>query len=257
MPTGELCEACLAGKQRRTPFPQQAKFRAEEPLELVHADLCGAISPATPAGRRFFLLLVDDYSRFMWLVLLTSKDEAASALTRFQAEAQTESRRQLRTRSGGEFTSKALAAHFATTGVKRHLTTPYSPQQNGVVERRNQTMVGMARSMMKAKKLSSFFWGEAVTTVMYVLNRSFTCSVEDRTPYEAWHGRKPSVEHLRVFGCVAHVKTARPHLRKLVDRSTPMIFIGYEQGTKAYRVYDPTTRRVHISRDVAFDEAAS
>ena len=84
---GELCEACLAGKQRRAPFPQQAKYRAEEPLELVHADLCGTITPPTPGGRRYFLLLVDDYSRFMWLVLLTSKDEAATALKRFQAEA--------------------------------------------------------------------------------------------------------------------------------------------------------------------------
>jgi transposase InsO family protein len=118
--TGELCQTCLAGKQRRAPFPQQAKFRAEEPLELVHADLCVAITPPTPGGRRFFLLLVDDHSRFMWLVLLTSKDEAATALRRFQAEAQTESRRKLRTLRtdrGGEFTSHALAAHFAETGV--------------------------------------------------------------------------------------------------------------------------------------------
>jgi transposase InsO family protein len=259
-PTGELCEACLAGKQRRTPFPQQAKFRAEEPLELVHADLCGAITPPTPAGRRYFLLLVDDHSRFMWLVLLSTKDEAAAALKRFQAEAQTEARRQLRTLRtdrGGEFTSSTLAAHFADTGVKRHLTAPYSPQQNGVVERRNQTVVGMARSMMKAKNLPSFFWGEAVTTAVYVLNRSFTRSVEGKTPYEAWYGKKPSVEHLRVFGCVAHVKSARPLLRKLDDRSTPMIFIGYEPGSKAYRVYNPVTRRVHISRDVVFDEGES
>jgi transposase InsO family protein len=139
-PTDELCEACLAGKQRRTPFPQKAKFRAEEPLELVHADLCGAITPPTPGGRRYFLLLVDDCSRFMWLMLLSSKDEAAAALKRFQAEAQMEARRKLRTLRtdrGGEFTSKALAAHFTETGVKRHLTAPYAPQQNGVVERRN------------------------------------------------------------------------------------------------------------------------
>ena len=84
-PTGELCQACLAGKQRRTPFPQQSKFRAGEPLELVHADLCGAITPPTPGERRYFLLLVDDYSRYIWLVLLSTKDEAGAALKRFQA----------------------------------------------------------------------------------------------------------------------------------------------------------------------------
>lgn len=260
VPTGELCEACLAGKQRRTPFPKQAKFRAEEPLELVHADLCGAISPPTPGGRRYFLLLVDDHSRFMWLVLLATKDGAAEALKRFQAEAQTEARRKLRTLRtdrGGEFTSNALAAHFAHTGVKRHLTAPYAPQQNGVVERRNQTVVGMARSMMKAKKMPNYFWGEAVTTAVYVLNRAYTSSVDGRTPYEAWHGKKPTVEHLRVFGCVAHVKSARPFMRKMDDRSTPMVFIGYEPGSKAYRVYHPATRRVHITRDVVFDESAS
>jgi hypothetical protein len=126
-----------------------------------------------------------------------------------------------------------------------------------VVERRNQTVVGMARSMMKAKKLPSFLWGEAVTTAVYVLNRTFTRSVDGRTPYEAWHRRKPSVEHFRVFGCIAHVKSARPFLRKLDDRSTPMVFIGYEPGSKAYRVYDPATRRVHVTRDVVFDETAS
>jgi hypothetical protein len=82
-PTGELCEACLAGKQRRTPFPQQAKYRADERLELVHADLCGPISPPTPGGRRYFLLLVDDYSRYMWLDLLSAKDETGVTLKRF------------------------------------------------------------------------------------------------------------------------------------------------------------------------------
>jgi hypothetical protein len=111
--------------------------------------------------------------------------------------------------------------------------------------------------MMKAKKMPSHFWGEAVTTAVYVLNRAYTRSVDGKTPYEAWYGKKPSVEHLRVFGCVAHVKSAKPFLRKLDDRSTPMVFIGYEQGTKAYRLFDPATSRVHVSRDVVFDEAAS
>jgi transposase InsO family protein len=206
----------------------------------VHADLCGAITPATPAERRYFLLLVDDQSRYMWLVLLTAKDEAATtALKRSQAEVQTEANRKLhtlRTDRGGEFTSSALAAHFADTGVKRHLMAPYSSQQNGVVKRRNQTVVGMARSMLKDNGMPNFLWGEAVTTAVYLLNRSFTRSVDGKTPYKAWHGRMPNVEHLRVFGCVVHVKSTRPFLRKLNDRSTPVVFIGYEQGSKAYRV---------------------
>jgi hypothetical protein len=104
----QLCEACLAGKHRRAPFPQVAKYRATAPLELVHGDLCGPISPATPAGNRYFLLLVDDYSRFMWIKLLRTKDEAADAIRQFQAGAEVESRHTLRvfrTDRGGEFTA--------------------------------------------------------------------------------------------------------------------------------------------------------
>ena len=115
----QLCEACLTGKQRRTSFPQQSTYRASDRLELVHVDLCGPIAPAKPGGRRYFLLLVDNYSRFMWATLLTSKDEATGALARFQAAAEAESGRRLRTLrtdQGDEFTSGAFAAHCAETG---------------------------------------------------------------------------------------------------------------------------------------------
>ena len=108
--------------------------------------------------------------------------------------------------------------------MQRHLTAPYTPQQNGVVERRNQTLLDMARSMLKAKQVPNLFWGEAVLTAAFILNRSFTRSVDGMTSYEAWYGRKPDVRFLRIFGCVGHVKVAGPHLRKLDDRSTPMVF---------------------------------
>ncbi|CAA0809125.1 cysteine-rich RLK (RECEPTOR-like protein kinase) 8, partial [Striga hermonthica] len=140
---GELCDSCLAGKQRRLPYPKAAKYRAANVLELVHGDLCGPITPATHGGRRYFLLLVDDCSRFMWLQLLTSNDQAAEAIKRFQARAEAESGKRLRvlrTDRGGEFTSVEFAAYCANQGVMRHHTAPYSPQQNGVVDRRNQTV---------------------------------------------------------------------------------------------------------------------
>lgn len=110
--------------------------------------------------------------------------------------------------------------------------------------------------MLKAKGLPGVFWGEAVTTVVYLLSRSSSKSTSGKTPYELWTGSPPGVHHLRTFGCVAHVKVTTPNLKKLDDRSRRMIFVGYEPGSKAYRVYDPATRRVHISRDVVFDEAA-
>jgi transposase InsO family protein len=152
----QLCDSCLAGKQRRHTFPATTKYRAPNLLELVHADLCGPITPETPGSKRSFLLIVDDKSRFMWLVLLASKDQAGQALIQFQARAEVESGRKLgtlRTDRGEEFTARAFAEHCAEYGVQRHLTAPYTPQQNGVVERRNQTVLGMARSMMKAKKV--------------------------------------------------------------------------------------------------------
>ena len=98
------------------------------------------------------------------------------------------------------------------------------------------------------------FWGEAVATAVYLLNRSLTKSVRGMTPYQAWHGRKPNVQHLRTFGCVAHVKRIGPGMNKLSDRSSQMIFIGYEQGSKAYRLYDPSKRKLVVSRDVVFEE---
>jgi transposase InsO family protein len=115
-------------------------------------------------------------------------------------------------------------------GIRRELTAPYSPQQNGVMERRNQSVMAVARCMMKAKHLPNIFWGEAVTCTMYLLNRTMSKSTRGKTPYELWTGSKPAVNHLRVFGCVAHVKNTRPHLKKLDDRSHPMILLGMNLG---------------------------
>ncbi|EEC81933.1 hypothetical protein OsI_25798 [Oryza sativa Indica Group] len=254
----QVCEACLAGKQRRAPFPQQALHRATEPLALLHGDLCGPVMPATPSGNRYFPLLVDDYSRYMWLVLLATKDVAPDAMKRVQAAAERKSGsklRALRTDRGGEFTVGHFTEYCAELGLRRELTAPYSPQQNGVVECRNQSVVSTARSMLKAKGLPGMFWGEAVNTAVYLLNRCSSKSIDGKTPYELWNRVTPAVHHLRTFGCVAHVKVTAP-TKKLDDRSRPMIFVGYEPGSKAYRVYDPATRRVHVSRDVVFDEEA-
>jgi transposase InsO family protein len=195
----------------------------------------------------------------MWICLLSTKDAAADAIKRVQAAAERKTEKKLlalRTDRGGEFAATDFVKYCAELGVHRQLTAPYSPQQNGVVERQNQTVVGTARSMMKAKALPGVFCGEAVTTAVYLLNRSSSKSVQGKTPYELWTGSTPGVQHLRTFGCIAHVKTTTPHLKKLDDRSRRMIFVGYEPGSMAYRAYDPVAERVTISRDVVFDEAA-
>jgi hypothetical protein len=253
----QVCDGCLVGKQRCLPFPAASKFRARQQLELVHTDLCVPITPETPGGKKLFLLVIDDMSRYMWLVLLATKDEAATAIIRLQARAKAEVGHKLgmlRTDRGGEFMARAFGEYCAGQGIQRHLTASYTPQQNGMVERRNQTVLGMAQCMLKVMGVPGRFWGEAVTTAVFVLNCALMRSLENQTPYEAWYGTKPAVHFLRTFGCVAHVKRTGGHLRKLDDSSTPMVFIGYEPGTKAYRLYNPVTDRVHVSRDVVFKE---
>jgi hypothetical protein len=222
----------------------------------MHGDLCGPVTPVTPAGRRYFLLLIDDLSRYMWVVVLGSKGEAADAIRYAQATAEVECGRNLRvlrTDNGGEFTAAEFALYCMDEGVQRHYSAPYNPQQNGVVEQRNQMVVGMTRALLKQRGMPAVFWGEAVVTVVYILNRSPTKTLNGRTPYEAWHGRKPVVSHLQVFGCLTFGKELG-HIGKLDNRSTPGVFIGYTEGLKAYRILDPWTQHVRTMCDVVFDE---
>jgi hypothetical protein len=150
-----------------------------------------------------------------------------------------------------------MAAEFMSycmnEGVQHHYSMPYSLQQNGVVEWRNQTVVGMARALLKQRGMPAVFWGKAVVMAVYILNRSPTKALNSRTSYEAWHGRKPAVSHLRVFGRLAFGKEFG-HIGKIDDRSTPGVFIGYAEGSKAYCILDPGTQHVRTTRDVVFNE---
>ena len=251
----EVCAHCISGKHSRASF-LPSSYRALSVLELLHMDICGPISPQTIGGKRYFLLIVDDYSRCMWVALLKEKSEALEKFLRFKSKAEAEKGekiKSIRSDRGGEFTSDEFKELCDRSGIKKQLTAPYTPQQNGVVERKNRTIMGLVRSMLKEKELPLELWGEAVSTCVYVLNRSSTKGVKGKTPYEKWNKRKPNVSHLRVFGSVVFVKTTG-RLSKLEDRSKCMVFLGYEAGSKAYRCLDPVTFKIHISRDVIFDE---
>ena len=172
-----LCDGCLIGKQRLTPFPSQASYRFSESLELVHDDIWGPIKLATSGGKTLFLLLVDDKSRFMWLILLQAKSEAAEAIKGTQAQAEVECWKKMRvlcTDRGEEFTSASFDKYCDELGMQRHLTAPYSPQQNGVVECQNQTIFRTTRSLLMMARMPRRFWGEEVRTTVYLLNRSPT-----------------------------------------------------------------------------------
>ncbi|CAL5412844.1 unnamed protein product [Camellia sinensis] len=203
----ELCEGCIYGKQTRKSFPVGKARRASTCLELIHADLCGPMQTKSFGGSRYFLLFTDDYSRMSWVYFLENKSEAFEKFKHFKAKVEKQSGfcvKVLRTDRGGEFLSKDFDLFCEENGIQRELTTPYTPEQNGVAERKNRTVVEMARSMLQAKGLSNGFWAEAVATSVYLLNLSPTRAVMNRTPVEAWRGTKPSVSHLRVFGCIAY-----------------------------------------------------
>jgi hypothetical protein len=207
-----------------------------------------------PSSNKYFLLLVDDMSRYMWLRLLSSKDQAPSEIKNFHVVVEVETGKKLkvlRTNRGSKFTSMEFGQYCAERGIERQLTAHYSPQQNGVVEWRNQSVVAMAQCMLKVKGLPGYIWGEAVSTAVHILNHA----LDDKTSYEAWHGEVPAVHYLRTFGCIAHLKLTWPNLKKLNDWSRKVIFIGYEAESKAYLCYDHIDQRVIISRDVIFDEA--
>ena len=252
-----VCGSCLLGKQARQSFPQATTFRAEKVLELIHGDLCGPITPTTSAGNRYIFVLIDDHSRYMWTILLKEKSDALEKFKVFKERVEQETKERIqtfRTDRGGEFVSEEFNKYCKESGIRRHLTAPYSPQQNGVVERRNRTMMEMTRSCLKHMALPNWLWGEGIRHSTYLLNRIATRALKDLTPYEAYRGKKPNVSHLRVFGCICYAKIESKLLKKLDDRSRLLVHLGTEPGSKAYRLLDPQTRRIVVSRDVVFDE---
>ncbi|KAH9697695.1 hypothetical protein KPL71_023716 [Citrus sinensis] len=160
----------------------------------------------------------------------------------------------MRSDRGGEFTSKEFVEFCETNGIRRPLTVPRSPQQNGITERKNRTILDMARSMLKSKRLPKEFWAEAVACAVYLSNRSPTRSVWGKTPQEAWSGRKLGITHLRVFESIAHVHVPDKSRAKLDDKSEKFIFIGYDNNPKGYKLYNPNNGKIMINRDVVFDE---
>jgi hypothetical protein len=189
--------------------------------------------------------------------VLKKKSEALEVFKAFKAKVEKKHRRSikaLRTDGGGEYTSKEFAAFLRKNGIEKEITAPYTPQENIVSERANQTIVGRAGCMLFDAGLAKKFWAEAVRTAVYLKNFSMTVAVTGNTPFEAWHGSKPDLRHLRVFGCLAFIRAPKEKRRKWDNQAIQGIFIGYYSTTKQYRVYDPATARLHTSRDVVFRE---
>jgi transposase InsO family protein len=251
------CTDCISGKQQRDAIPKQAKWRASEKLQLIHSDICGPINPISNGGKRYFITFTDDYCRKTWVYFMKEKSEAFATFKTYKALVENESGcmiKCLRTDRGGEYTSNEFSDFCNIHGIKRQLTTAYTPQQNGVSERKNRTLLNIVRSMLTCKNVPKKFWPEALKWATYVLNRSPTVSVKNITPEESWSGIKPSVHHFRVFGCLAYAHIPDNHRKKLDSKSIKCVHLGLSEESKAYKLYDPIEKKIIISRDVVFDE---
>ena len=249
----ENCVVCATGKQSRLPFPKDG-HRADEILELVHTDICGPMEEASLAGSRYYLTFVDDKSRRVFVYFLKTKSEAEvlQAFDDFLEQAERQTGRKLKTLrsdNGKEYVNRGFQKRLRERGIRHQTSTEYTPEQNGLAERINRTLVERARCLLFEAKLPKSFWAEAVATAAYLVNRSPTKG-HDLTPEEAWTKRKPNLSHVRVFGAKVMAHVPKQQRRKWDPKSREAILVGFSELTKAYRLYDPSKKSVFNCRDV-------
>jgi transposase InsO family protein len=250
------CVTCTKGKQQRSSFKESGK-RAEGTLDIIHSDLCGPMETTSIGGARYFLTLIDDHTRKMFVYFLESKSQVAETFEEFQRLVENQTGKKikvLRTDNGREYVNQGLKNILRKSGIRHQLTVPYCPEQNGLAERANRTIVERARSMLLDANLDKSFWAESTATAVYLINRSPTKRIPEMTPEEAWTGVKPNLEHLRVFGCKAMCHVPKERRQKWDPKSREMLFVGYCDETKGYRIMDPETKKITKARDVVFLE---
>ena len=256
--TGEtvMCESCIKGKGTRKSFPKTGNLQSNHLLDLVHTDVCGPMPIESNGKYLYFVTFIDDFSRRATIYFLRRKDEVLECFKKFKAMAEKQTGnpiKKLRSDNGREYVNKAFEEFLESHGILRQLSAPYSPQQNGIAERFNRTILDLTRTMMVAANTPKTFWAEAVNTACYIRNRCPTLS-DKLIPEELWSGRKISVRHLRPFGCKVFIHVPKEKRRKLDDRSITGVLLGYSSATKGYRVWDTENKRVLVSRDVLFEE---
>ncbi|GJX43418.1 retrovirus-related pol polyprotein from transposon TNT 1-94 [Tanacetum coccineum] len=208
-------------------------------------------------GKKYVLVIVDDYSRSTWTHFLRSKDETPEVLINFLKLVQRGLHAQLRTirtHKGINFLNKTLHEYFAQEGTEHQTSTAQTPEQNGIVERRNRTLVEAARTMLSAAKVPLYFWDEAIATTCFTQNRSLVIPRHEKTPYHIINGRKPSVKFFYIFGSLCYIARDGENLDKLKEKGDACIFVGYSTQSRAYRVYNKRTRVIVETIHVNFDE---
>ncbi|GJX50547.1 retrovirus-related pol polyprotein from transposon TNT 1-94 [Tanacetum coccineum] len=241
-----LCSACQLGKSRKTTHKPKKINTIKEVLHNLHMDLCGPLRVQSINGKKYILVIVDDYSRFTWVKFLRSKDETPVFVINLLKQLQVglnKTVRFVRTDNGTEFVNKNLTDYYESVSIAHEKTVPRTPQQNGVVEQRNCTLVEAARTMLIFSKAPLFLWAEAVATACYTQNRSLIHTLHNKTPYELVHDKKPDLSFLRIFRALCYPTNDSEDLGKLKAKADIGFFVGYAPKWKGLRIYikrDPT-----------------
>ena len=251
------CESCLKNKSTRN-ISRKIPVRAKRPLEKVHSDLAGPITPTSLGGSKYVITFTDDYSRFSWVFPCDAKSKVLEIFKSFKKAVETELSQKmafLHCDNGGEFSSNEFKRFARQEGLQIQYTVPYTPEQNGVAERLNRTLFNTARCLLnESPNLIKPLWAELVRTACYLKNRVPTSSNENfKSPFEILFHRQPSMNHLRIIGSTCYNHKTGKIAGKLDERSTECVLVGYE-SENIFRIYDSSTRRVVRSRDIVVVE---
>jgi transposase InsO family protein len=252
-----VCSACQAGKQVGTHHPHKNIMTTDRPLELLHMDLFGSIAYISIGGSKYCLVIVDDYSRFTWVFFLQEKSQTQETLKGFLRWAQNEFElriKKIRSDNEMEFKNSQIEGFLEDEGIKHEFSSPYTSQQNGVVERKNRTLLDMARTMLDEYKTPDRFWAEAINTASYSINRLYLHRILNKTSYKPLTGKNPNVSYFRDFGSKCFILVKRGRKFKFAPKAVEGFLLGYDSNTRAYRVFNKSTGLVEVSCDIVFDE---
>jgi hypothetical protein len=239
------------------PFPKEAQNRSTIAGERTMSDVWGPARVESIGKSKYYISFTDDAKRFCTVLFMKKKGESGENIKKYVATIERkfgQKVKYLRFDNGKELVNKDIQKWADDKGIVIETTAPYSPSQHGVAERFNRTLLEIARAMLIEKQLPAFLWPEAVAHAVYIRNRSPTKALEGMTPYEAWTGIKPDVSHFREFGCDVWVLNQGEKGSKLAPKSQKMKFMGFLDGSKAIRYYDPSKRTIRVSRNVTFNE---
>ncbi|GJS84793.1 putative ribonuclease H-like domain-containing protein [Tanacetum coccineum] len=252
------CVACNKGKQHKASYKHISAVRLiTETLQLLHMDLFGPTNIRSIDQKYYSLVVTDDFSRFSWTFFLGTKDETFYVLKEFITLIENQLNKKvkgIRCDNGTEFKNAKLIELCGEKGIKRDYSNPRTPQQNGVAERKNRTLIEAARTMLADSKLPTMFWTEAVSTACYVLNRVSITNPHNKTPYELISGKVPQIGHLKPFGCQVTILNTSDYLGKFEGKADDGYLVGYASNSKAYRVYNLPNKRVEETLNLRFLE---